>query len=555
MHSHGLYDIAILNGIVIDGCGNPWFKANIAIKDGIISAISKHEVFKADRIIDANGLIVSPGFIDIHSHSDVTLLVDPLAESKVMQGVTLEVVGNCGSSAAPVMGDFAINRMLRRLSEYNLNLTWSSVDEYLSIMEGNGVSINVAMLVGHGQIRSCVMDFEARSPSLSELEEMKAILKESLEDGAFGMSSGLVYAPGRFAKTEELVELCKVVSEYNGLYATHIRGERETIIDALNEAIYIAEKSGVRVQISHHPPKIGAFGKSIETLRIIEEARKRGLDVACDFHPYIAGSTSLSALLPAWAQEGGLNKIISRLRDPDLRTKIKEDMILEPIPGPGPCGLIKRGLWNMIYLSECNRNRDLIGMNFEEIAKLRGVDPFEAYFDILLEENLSGSIMGFYYDENDIRNVALSPFSMVGSDGYALSPRGVLFKEAAHPRSYGTFPMVIRKYVKGESRSELNYDCGSKIMSLETAIMKMTSIPASRLSIFDRGLIREGFWADIVIFNYDLISDTATYFNPQSFPKGIEYVIVNGVIVVDKGVHTGLKPGKVLRHKPLFMKY
>jgi N-acyl-D-amino-acid deacylase len=222
--SNHIYEIAILNGIIVDGSGNPWFKANIAIEDGRISAISRHEYFNAERVIDASGLIVAPGFIDIHSHSDVTLLVDPLAESKVMQGVTLEVVGNCGSSAAPVIGDFAVKRMRRRLAEYNLNLEWSSVGEYLSFMERRGVSVNVAMLVGHGQIRSCVMGFEAREPTLSELEEMKLLLRDSLEDGAFGMSSGLVYAPGRFAKTDELVELCRVVAEYNGLYATHIGG-------------------------------------------------------------------------------------------------------------------------------------------------------------------------------------------------------------------------------------------------------------------------------------------------------------------------------------------
>jgi len=549
-----IYEIAILNGIVVDGSGNPWFKANIAIESGKIVAISRYENFNAENVIDASGLIVSPGFIDIHSHSDVTLLVNPLAESKVMQGVTLEVVGNCGNSAAPVVGDFAVNRMRRRLAEYNLNLEWSSVGDYLSFMERRGVSVNVATLVGHGQIRSCVMGFEAREPTLSELEEMKLLLKNSLEDGAFGMSSGLVYAPGRFAKTNELIELCKVVAEYDGLYATHIRGERETIIEAVSEALYIAEKSGVRLQLSHHPPKIGAYGKSVETLKMIEDARGRGLDVACDFHPYTAGSTSLSALLPAWAQEGGFEKIIERLRDPAIRVKIREDMIREPVPGPGPCGLVKRELWNMIFLSKCNVNKDLIGKSFDEIARLRGKDPFEAYFDILLEENLSGSVVGFYYDENDIRNVAISPYSMVGSDGYALAPRGVLMGEGGHPRSYSTFPMVIRKYVRGESRSELLYDRGDKIMSLETAIMKMTSIPASRLNIYDRGLIRVGFHADICIFDYNRISDLSTYYNPQIFPVGVEYVIVNGVIVVDRGKHTGTKPGKVLRYRKLFSK-
>ncbi len=540
------YDISINNGIIVDGTGNPWYKGNIAIKNGYIADISRHRKFKADVLIDASGLIVAPGFIDMHSHSDYTLLVNPYAESKIMQGVTTEVIGNCGSSAAPVKGEIAIKRMKRRLKNYGLNLSWRSFGEYLELLQRQGISINIAPLVGHGQIRICVMGYEARAPTENELEEMKKLLDESLKMGAFGMSTGLVYPPGRFAKTEEIIELCKVISKYDGLYATHIRGERETIVEAVKEAVKIAEKAKVKLQISHHPAKIGGWGKSKITLKIIEEARSRGVDVACDLHPYIAGSTGLSTLLPPWVQEGGLEKIMERLRDFKLRKKIIEDMIEEPIPGPGPCGLVKRNMWDKIILVSCKRNRVLTGKSIKEIAELRGIDPFNAYFDLLLEEETAGSIIGFYYNEDDIRRVLLHQCSMIGSDGYAISPKEPFTKSMPHPRSYGTFPMIIRKYVKGVKRNDLWYDSAAKILRLEDAVRKMTSLPAQRLGLHDRGLIEKGFWADIVIFDFANIMDTATYLHPHSYSKGIKYVIINGDFAVFEGKHTYKKIGKVL---------
>ena len=543
------FDIIIHDGVIVDGSGNPWFKADIGIKNGKIVSIGKLRNNDADRTINASGLIVSPGFIDIHSHSDFTLLVNPKAESKIRQGVTTEVIGNCGFSAAPLTSNYAIEWAERRVSKYDLKINWTTFNDYLNILDNAGLSINVAALVGHSTIRICVMNFDNRNPISSELEEMKNLVIEAMEAGAFGISTGLVYPPGRYAKTWELIELCKIVSKYNGIYASHIRGERETIVEAVKEAIKIGEEANISVQISHHPAKIGGWGKSIETLRLIDEARDRGVNVNCDLHPYIAGSTGLSSILPPWAQEGGLKKIIERVKDPKIREKIKRDMILEPIPGPGPCGLVKRGMWDKLFLVDCKRNKQFIGLSFAEIARRMGVDPFTAYFNLLFEEEASGSILGFYYNEDDIRRVLLHPTSMIGSDGYALAPYGKLGLGRMHPRSYGTFPMVIRKYVKGISRRELMYDKGCKIISLENIIRKMTSLPAQKLGLYDRGLIRPGFWADIVIFDLNEISDTATYLDPYKYPIGIKYVIVNGIIVIDDGEHTGKPAGKVLRHK------
>ena len=542
------YDLLIVNGRILDGTDNPWFRADVGIANGRIMSIGDLKGIDAELIIDAEGLFVCPGFIDMHSHSDFTLLVNPRAESKVRQGVTTEVIGNCGSSAAPVKGETARARLLSMMHKYGVEFSWSTFSEYLKTLEDRGAAVNVAALVGHGTVRRCVLGLESRPPTRDELDEMKALVAEAMEAGAFGMSSGLVYPPGRYASKEELIELCRVVAKYGGFYASHIRGERETIVEATAEAIEIGERAGVPVQISHHPAKIGGWGKSKDTLRLIEEARLRGVDVTCDLHPYVAGSTGLSALLPAWVQEGGAGKIIERLSDPKLRKRIIADMIEEPIPGPGPCGLVKRGMWDKIILCDCSRNRDLIGKNFEEIAKIRGKDPFEAYFDLVIEEEASGKVVGFYYNEEDIRRVLLHPTSMIGSDGYAFAPYGVLGVGKNHPRSYGAFPMVFRKYVRGISRKELMYDEGARILTVEEAVRKMTSLPAQKLGLWDRGLIRLGCWADVVLFDLERIADRATYLEPYQYPEGIEYVIVNGEVVIEKGRHTGRLPGKVLKH-------
>ena len=316
------------------------------------------------------------------------------------------------------------------------------------------MALNVVAFVGHGTVRMCVMDLEERSPTSGELEEMKGLVDASMRDGAFGMSSGLVYPPGRWADTAELTELCRVVAEHGGIYATHVRGERETMIQAIREAIKIGLDAGVSLHISHHPAKIGSWGTSGETLRMMEEAMAKGIDVMCDLHPYIAGATGLTAILPPWAQAGGAKRVVERMKDPELRAKMKEDMIEDKVPGPGHSGLAKRGMWDKIMIPMHPEDWP-IGRTVADIAEERGQDPFDAYFDLVESSGGQGGIIGFYYNEPDIRNVLLSPRSVIGSDGSALAPYGVLGRGKNHPRSYGTFPMIYRKYVRGDSRPEL----------------------------------------------------------------------------------------------------
>ena len=539
-------DLAIIGGIVVDGSGRKSYEAGLGVKDGRITMIGSIQAGDADETIDVTGLIVAPGFIDIHSHSDAPLLVNPRAESKVRQGVTTETIGNCGGSIAPLT-DLAREEIVGRLGPLGVDASWSSFGEYLERLE-KGVALNVVAFVGHGTVRQCVMDLEERAPTSGELEEMKGLVGAAMRDGAFGMSSGLVYPPGRYADTAELTELCRVVAEYGGIYATHVRGERETMIQAIEEAIKIGEEAGVSLQISHHPAKIGAWGTSTETLSKMEETTAKGVDVMCDLHPYIAGATGLTSILPPWAQAGGSRRIVERMGDPEVRAKMKKDMIADKVPGPGHSGLAKRGMWDKIVIPSYPEDWP-IGRTIADIAEEREQDPFDAYFDLVEGSGAQGGIIGFYYNEPDIRNVLLSPRSIVGSDGSALAPYGILGRGKNHPRSYGTFPMIFRKYVRGESRPELVYDEGEKIISAEEAVRKMTSAPARKLGIVDRGLIKEGFWADLVVFDLERIADTATFLEPYQYPVGIENVLVNGVSVICSGEHTGALPGKVLRHR------
>jgi len=539
------YDLIVHGGLVVDGSGRPAFKADIGIVDGRIAEVGVLNPSDASEVVDASGLAVAPGFIDMHSHSDFVLLVNPRAESKIRQGVTTEVVGNCGGSAAPARGP-AREAAERAARLYGVEVDWDSFDSYLKRLE-RGVAVNVAALVGHGTVRQCVVDMEERAPTGGELEEMRGLVAEAMEAGAFGLSSGLVYPPGRYADTAELVELCRVVARYGGIYASHIRGERETLIEAVREALRIGEEAGVPVQVSHHPAKIGAWGRSPETLAMMDEAAERGLDVTCDLHPYVAGSTGLSALLPPWAQEGGPRRIVERLRSPETRKQIRIDMVEEKVPGPGPCGLVKRGMWDQIIISSYPEE-GVVGRTIAEIAEARGADPFDAYFNLLLESGAEGGVVGFYYNEEDIRHVLRHPRSMIGSDGYALAPYGALGRGRMHPRSYGTFPMIFRKYVRGESRPDLWHDAGEKVLSLEEAVRKMTSMPARKLGLKDRGLLQRGMWADIVVLDPDTVADTATYLDPYRYPAGVRHVLVNGVPVIRKGEHTGALPGRPLRH-------
>jgi len=535
------YDIVIKGGYVIDGTGNPWFRADIGILNGRIVKVGRINGESAEKAIDADKLFVTPGFIDIHTHSDITLLVNPKADSKIRQGVTTDVVGNCGISAAPIKKERLElhKKHFEPYSEY-VSWNWSTMGEYFKQLEENGVSMNIAALVGHGTVRTAVMGFDDRAPTKDELDEMKALVEQSMVDGAFGLSTGLVYPPSCFASTEEIVELCKVVAKYGGIYATHIRGERETFIEAVREAIYIGEKAGVPVQLSHNAPKYGAWGKLKESLRIVEEARERGLDVTLDNDTQRDWHGSLTSILPPRMHSLSIKEIIDILKSPSEREKIKQEIIEDKIPGFGPVGLVKHGKWNKIILFSCKRNRNLIGKNFVEIGELRGEDPFDAYLNILIEEEGEAEVIfKEYISEEDIETLLKHPWVMISTDSEATASYGVLKKLSTYyPANYGEYPRVLEKYVREK-----------KLLRLEEAIRKMTSFPAQKLGLMNRGLIREGMWADIVIFDLKKIRDRATNRFPHEYPEGIEYVIINGKIVVEKGIYTGVLAGKVLRHK------
>ncbi|KON30269.1 hypothetical protein AC482_04365 [miscellaneous Crenarchaeota group-15 archaeon DG-45] len=520
------YDLLIEGGRVIDGAGNPWFEADVGVVGDRIEAVGRLGVAGGERRIDARGLMVAPGFIDIHSHSDYTVLIDPRAESKVRQGVTTEVVGNCGSSAAPMnesVREYRERYMRAQLGE-EFDFSWSSMEDYLGLIDARGASFNVVALVGHGTVRENVMGYEDRPPTPAELEAMRRLVAEAMEDGAWGMSTGLIYPPSCYADTGEIAELARVVAERGGVYFSHIRGEGETLLEAVEEAIEIGERAGVPVQIAHFKASGREYwGKTEGSLRLVEEGRRRGIDVTFDQYPYVASSTGLTSLLPHWAHEGGATRLLERLRNPESRRRIAED----------PATSTRDPETVMVVFAR--NHPEYEGKTISEIAGLEGKEPSEAVFDLLLAEEAQVSIVSFGMSEDDVRRVMRSPYMMVGSDGRAVAPRGILGMGKPHPRYYGTFPRVLGHYVR------------EGVLSLQEAVRKMTSMPAQRLGLRDRGLLREGFKADITIFDPDAVKDEATFTDPHRFASGIPWVIVNGTVVVDDHAHTGALPGRALR--------
>lgn len=510
------FDLIIKNGRVIDGTGNPWFKADIGVKDGKITKIGNLTNTIGKKTIDAGGLVVSPGFIDIHNHSDNELLTNPKAENYIRQGVTTLFIGQCGFSTVP-------------------SDKWPTFRKYFAQFEKKGIATNVASLVGHGRIRSYVIGGENQKPTDEELEKMKAIVAEAIEDGAYGLSTGLVYFPGTYAETDEIIELCKIVAKYDGLYATHVRNDGAKWEQAVLEAIETAEKSSARLQISHNESHYPNWGKLDKIMKHIEEARARGLRVSCDVIPTLCGSQGIKTIFPNWAQEGGDEKLLERLKNPEDLAKIKRYVLKEKEKHTSPSmTLIADGHSDKIWIE---------GKNLAEIAQQRKQHPLDAAIDMIIEKGGTYGIIMEFHDEDDLCKLIKHPLSSIESDG-TIQTFG---KGLPHPRTYGCFPLIFRKYVRGETRKEEPREVGRKILSIQEAVRKITSCPAQRLRLRDRGLLRENMWADIVIFNPQTISDQSTYANPHQYPKGIPYVIVNGQVVVEKGEHTGALPGKVIR--------
>lgn len=524
------FDVIIKNGMIYDGTGSPPVKMDIGIAGDRIAAVDLLKNAKAARVIDATNHAVCPGFIDIHTHTDVELLVNPKAESKVRQGVTTEVAGNCGTSPFPLNdADFEEYRK-NIFDRYSIDVTWRELDGFFNALEEKGSSINYATLTGHGDLRSYVVGKNDVQPGPEQMIRMKDQLRKTIEQGSFGLSTGLEYAPGSYAETAELIELSKVVAEYDGLYATHMRSEDDFVEEALEEALKIGKESGVTVQVSHLKacnPK--NWHKTEHLLRHIQEAIDMGLPVMADRYPYIAYGTGLTIFLPLWSRQGTTDEILERLGDQEQVKKMKPH-----IEARGQ----RIGGWEKVVISSCftEKNKALEGLSIAEASDQNKMEPCKFIASLLIEERNRVSIVGFAMDEGNLCDVLSAPFVMVGSDGNAVAPYGKLSSGKPHPRFYGTFPRVLGKYAREEH-----------IFELSTAIKKMTSMAAGQLGLKKRGKIAPDYFADIVVFNPEQVIDKATFTEPHQYPEGIAHVLVNGAITITKGGHTGEVPGKMLR--------
>lgn len=522
------YDILLKNCRLIDGTGSPWRRADVGISGGKIAFVGrKGDEADGEKCIDCEDLYLAPGFIDIHSHSDTSIFDYPMAESRILQGVTTELGGDCGVSAAPVSED-PVKRKL--LADYAgpMDYSWRSMGDYLDAVEKKAEpSVNFASAVGHGTLRVAAMGFDDREPAPEEMQVMKKLLARSLEEGAFCLSSGLIYPPGVFSQAEEMVELCSVLKAYGAFYETHMRSESSEVVEAVAEAIDVAKRAQVPLQICHHKVLIEAnWGKSKITTAMIEEAREEGLDVQCDQYPYRAAATSLDTNAPDWAFEGGVEALLARLKNPEIRKKINEEAEASHL-----------GRWDKIVISRINSRQYkwTVGKNIEEIAKIRGVSCADACFDLVVDSGNSVGEINYGICEEEVEYIMKKPYVMIGSDGEAMS---LDYDGMPHPRNFGTFPRVIAHYARDR-----------QLFTVEEAVKKMTAMPAARMGLSDRGIIREGFAADLLVFDLKELADTPTFEKPMVPCRGIKQVYVNGVLTAENGVHTGARAGSVLRRR------
>lgn len=522
------FDVVIRNGHILDGISDMAVKADLGIIGDRIESLGRLEPDSARAVIDATEKIVSPGFIDIHSHTDYELMINPKAESKIRQGITTELSGNCGGSVFPhkqtlTRYEQAIKKSL------GIDFSWTDLRGYHDVLQKRGTAVNHATLVGQGTVRQHVMGSERRSPTADEMNSMKKLVAKALEQGAFGISTGLEYAPDRFSTTEEIIELCKITAQSGGFYATHTRSEDTALLEAVGEAIHIAQAAGVPLQISHLKASgEGNYYKIPMVLDLIERARDRGLEVTADRYPYTAFATSLSIMFPIWALDGGQKKFIERLKDRSQRLKMKEETLAK-VKG--------NNSWKSMLIQSVNNkdNKHLVGQYMLEAAENAKQDPYEFACDLLISEGGDLSIIGFGMSEENTSLILKHPLVMLGSDGVALAPYGKLSEGIPHPRNYGSFPRFLGRYVREK-----------KLLPLPEAIKKMTSMPAKKLGLKNRGTLSKGAYADIVVFDPKTVIDRATYTEPAQYSMGIDTVIVNGTVVIDRDKHSGALPGKVL---------
>lgn len=525
------FDLVVRNGTILDGTGGPEWRADLGLVGDTITAIGSIDPGRGSRVLDASGLHVSPGFIDIHSHSDGTIFAYPTAESRAHQGITTEVTGQCGFSAAPLEGVDADKRRSDLEEETGATVGWTTVASYFDTLEQIGISVNQAFLLGHGTLRQNVAGLEDRLLTEAELATVVRSVEEGMDLGAFGLSTGLEYTPGTFTPTEEIVTLARVVSRRGGFYASHIRNEESGLLAAVQEAIQIGWEAGLPVQISHlKAAGIPNWPKQRAALNLIEAARRDGVEVMADAYPYTAYSTSLTIFLPPWALEGGWERLGERLNNPADRARIRSEVVSSVAGDPGGFGLI------VIASTKTEQNRHVVGMSVEEIAEAWGVEPVDAALRLVSEEEGTVSMIGHGMSPSNVEMVLSHPLVMIGSDGASIAPTGKAAETRPHPRLYGTCPRVLSYYTRDRG-----------IFDLPTAVRKMTGTPADQAGIGDRGRIARGKKADLVVFNAADVKDEATFDDPHQYPTGIEYVVVNGRLVIENGQHTGARPGRVLR--------
>ncbi|HEV7803826.1 MAG TPA: D-aminoacylase [Burkholderiales bacterium] len=528
------YDILIKNGLVIDGTGAAGVRADVAINGSKIATVAPRISGTGFKTIDASGLAVTPGFIDIKTHSDFTLPINPKAESKVRQGVTTEIIGHCGFSVAPCLpGKVQLLKDYLSPSAPWLPFRERSFAQYLDTFPATAV--NAGMLVGHNTLRLMAMGMEARAPSASEMKHMIELLEEGLAAGALGMSSGLFTTPGAYAARDEMVALCNVLKRHEAGYFTHIRDESNKVLEAVDEAIDIAQTCGIHVEIVHFKCSgMDNWGKAATALERIEEAKRRGLSIDCDSYPYTAGSNPLKNLMPQWVQAGGVEAMLARLAEKETRARIRRDIEQNGLNNWG-----RIPSWECVQISISPHLPQFAGRTIAQLAAERGHDPIDVVCDYLVEDKGATRVLVTSISEDDIREIVRSPSALVGSDGNCVATYGTVSQGMPHPRFYGTFPRVIGRYVKEQN-----------VLSLEAAIRKMTGATAQALRLSDRGRLEPGMRADVTLFDPDDFTDCATYGDPDRYPTGERTtVIVNGTFVVENAAHTGATPGRVLRRR------
>lgn len=526
-----MYNLILSNGLIYDGLCNKPFYADIGIAGDKISVIGRLDTALGGKIINLQGLCVCPGFIDMHSHSDVNYFLDPYAECKIRQGVTTEVIGNCGGSAAPLYGEFR-ERRKKEWEPLGIKIKWQTFGGYINTLRDRGTALNVVPLVGHGNIRGAIKGYSTSPLTKREMLKMQKLLADSMENGTYGFTSGLIYIPGMYADTMELIELLKIVREYNGIYTTHIRSEGDKLIEAIEEAVITAEKAGISLQISHLKTSGRKNWVRInELFRIIESAIRRGANVSCDRYPYIASNTDLDVLLPDW---------FHKMSFADKRKWINNRQ--DELAGILKQGLEKKWEERIMIGNACKNKKDsrykwAEGKYLDSVSKRLMISPEKTVLELLRHADFQVQAMFFTMNENNLLKILKKPYVMIGSDSSLRALNGALRTGHPHPRVFGTFPRILHRYT-GRGR-----------LSIQQAIHKMTAMPADKLGIKDRGRIKKGAFADLVVFNPDKIRDTATYEKPFQHPEGIRLVVVNGKIVLNNNTLSGALPGKVLVKK------